>query len=64
MQRLRDRALIGTPRQVRAKIEAMAGALGASEVAILSPCHDAGARAESYRLLALEFGLGAARLAA
>lgn len=62
--RLRDRALIGTPRQVRARIEAMAAEFSATEVAILSPCHDAAARAESYRLLAAEFGLSEARLAA
>lgn len=65
VQRLRDHALIGTPSQVRAKIEALAKAHGASEVAILSPCHSAAARAESYRLLAAEFALEApARLVA
>ena len=47
------------------KIEALAEAHGASEVAILSPCHSAAARAESYRLLAAEFALEApARLVA
>ena len=64
LERLRARALIGTPTRVRAGIERMAAECGAEEVAILSPCHDAGARAESYRLLAREFGLGEARLAA
>ena len=62
--RLRSRALVGTPARVRAGIESLAAAHGADEVAILSPCHDAAARAESYRLLAREFGLGEARLAA
>jgi len=65
VERLRAKNLVGTPRQVRARIEAMAEAHGAAEVAILSPCHDAAARAESYRLLAREFALEApARLVA
>ena len=63
--RLRSTALVGTPGDVRARIEALAAAHGAEEVAILSPCFDAAARAESYRLLAAEFALEApARLVA
>lgn len=64
VERLRERALIGTPGQVREKIERLAAAHGADEVAVLTPCHDATARAESFRLLAREFGLSEARLAA
>ena len=64
VERLRGRALIGTPARVRAGIEALAETHGAGEVAILSPCHNAAARAESYRLLAHEFALSETRLAA
>ena len=64
VERLRGRALIGTPARVRAGIEALAETHGAGEVAILSPCHNAAARAESYRLLAREFALSETRLAA
>ena len=64
VERLRARALIGTPARVRAGIEALATTYGADEVAVLSPCHDAAARTESYRLLAREFGLGEVLLAA
>ena len=64
VERLRARALIGTPARVRDGIERLAERLGANEVAVLSPCHDAAARSESYRLLAREFGLAETRMAA
>ncbi len=63
-QALRARSLVGTPGQVAARITALAGQLRVAEVAVLTPCHDAAARAESYRLLAREFGLLEARAAA
>lgn len=61
---MRARALVGTPERVAARIGALAAELGAREVAILTPCHDAEARTESYRLIAREFGLLEHRAAA
>jgi hypothetical protein len=49
---------------VAARINALAAELGVQEVAILTPCHDAEARAESYRLIAREFGMLESRAAA
>lgn len=57
VERLRARAIIGAPEQVRARLEALAAELGAAEVAVLTPCHDAAARRRSYELLAGAFGL-------
>jgi len=57
IERMREKALIGTPAQVRAKLEALAAELGAEEVAVLSPVHDPAARRESVQLLAEAFGL-------
>ncbi|MFC3124503.1 LLM class flavin-dependent oxidoreductase [Pseudoroseomonas globiformis] len=59
LSRMRQRAAIGTPEQVRAKLEAMAGELGVQEVAVLSPIHDPAARRRSVTLLAEAFGLSA-----
>ncbi|MES2711193.1 MAG: LLM class flavin-dependent oxidoreductase [Pseudomonadota bacterium] len=56
----REQAIIGTPAQVLAKLEALAGSVKAAEVAILSPCHDPVARARSYELIAREAGLARA----
>ena len=57
---LRARAIVGAPEQVKARLEALAAAHGAAEVAVLTPCHDPAARQRSYRLLAEAFGLPAA----
>ncbi len=57
---MRARALVGTPDVVARRITAMAGELRAAEVAILTPCHDAVARARSYRLIAEAMGQRAA----
>jgi luciferase family oxidoreductase group 1 len=57
---LREQAMIGTPAKVLAKLEALAGSVGAAEVAILSPCFDPVARARSYELIAREAGLAQA----
>jgi luciferase family oxidoreductase group 1 len=59
VDRLAARALIGAPEQVKAKLKALATELGAAEIALLSPCHDAAARQRSYRLLAQAFDLPA-----
>jgi luciferase family oxidoreductase group 1 len=52
IERMRARALVGAPEQVVARLREMAAAQGVEEVAVLTPCHDAQARQESYRLLA------------
>lgn len=62
LDRIRARAIVGAPRQVRARLEALAAAHGAQEVAVLTPCHDPAARQRSYRLLAEAFGLAATPL--
>jgi alkanesulfonate monooxygenase SsuD/methylene tetrahydromethanopterin reductase-like flavin-dependent oxidoreductase (luciferase family) len=49
---MRDRAIVGAPDQVLAKLAAVAAAHGAEEVAVLTPCHDPAARRASFRLLA------------
>lgn len=51
-ERARARALIGAPERVAARLGALAAELGADEVAVLTPCHDAAARRASYALLA------------
>lgn len=57
LARLRASAIVGTAEQVLAKLEALAAAEGAEEVAVLTACHDPAARQESYRLLAEAAGL-------
>ena len=64
LDRIRAKAIVGAPEQVKAKLEALAAAHGAQEVAILTPCHDPAARQRSYRLLAEAFGLAALPMAA
>jgi luciferase family oxidoreductase group 1 len=64
LDRIRAKAIVGAPEQVKAKLEALAAAHGAQEVAVLSPCHDAAARQRSYRLLAEVFGLTTAAVPA
>jgi luciferase family oxidoreductase group 1 len=51
-ERGRARALVGAAEHVAARITGLAAELGADEVAVLTPCHDAAARRDSYRLLA------------
>ncbi len=60
LDRIRAKAIVGAPEQVKAKLEALAEQHGAAELAILTPCHDPEARRRSYRLLAQAFGLGSA----
>ena len=52
IERMRAKALVGAPEQVAARLSALAAAHGVEEVAVLTPCHDAEARRNSYRLLA------------
>jgi alkanesulfonate monooxygenase SsuD/methylene tetrahydromethanopterin reductase-like flavin-dependent oxidoreductase (luciferase family) len=50
--------MVGTPEQVRAKLEALSAAHGGiSEFAVITHCHDAAARQRSYSLLADVFGM-------
>jgi luciferase family oxidoreductase group 1 len=53
----RRRAVIGTPEQVRAGIEAVAREYGADEVIVVTITYDHAARRRSYELLAAAFGL-------
>jgi luciferase family oxidoreductase group 1 len=52
-----DLVIVGTPPQVRARIEALVGRTGADEVMIVTHAHDVGARVRSYELVASAFGL-------
>jgi len=51
LARLRERAIVGAPEQVAARLSALAEAHGAAEIAVLTPCHDPAARRRSYELL-------------
>ena len=65
IERLRARAIYGTPDVVAAKLRALAAAHGLEEIAVLTTLHDPSARQRSYTLLAQECGLeSAAPLAA
>ena len=52
IERLRARALYGTPDAVAGKLQALANALDLEEIAILTTLHDPEARRRSYTLLA------------
>ena len=58
IERLRERALYGTPDAVAGKLRDLAGTLGVEEVAILTTLHDPEARRRSYKLLAEACGMG------
>lgn len=59
--RMRAGAMVGTPEQVRARLEALSAAHGGvAEFAVITHCHDAVARRRSYTLLAEVFGMSAA----
>ena len=58
--RIRERAIIGTGRMVRERLAALAAELAVQEIAILTPCHDAAARARSVTLIAEAFELSTA----
>jgi luciferase family oxidoreductase group 1 len=57
IDRMRQRALYGTPDVVGAKLRALATEHAIEEIAILTTLHDPEARRRSYTLLAQEFGL-------
>ncbi len=57
VERIRDRAIYGTPDAVGDKLRALSKAVGVEEIAILTTVHGAAARQRSYTLLAREFGL-------
>jgi luciferase family oxidoreductase group 1 len=59
VERLRSRALYGTPAIVGEKLRALAAQHGVDEIAILTTLHDPEARRRSYTLLAHEFALSA-----
>jgi luciferase family oxidoreductase group 1 len=59
VDRLRARAIYGTPDVVGAKLRALAEAFQVDEIAVLSTVHDPDARRRSYALLAEEFALTA-----
>jgi luciferase family oxidoreductase group 1 len=57
IERMRSRALYGTPDVVGAKLRGLAAEHGVEEIAILTTLHDMQARRRSYSLLAKEFML-------
>ena len=63
LERMRARAIWGTPDVAAAKLRALAAEHGVDEIAILTTVHDPAARRRSYALLAEEFGLGTENIA-
>jgi luciferase family oxidoreductase group 1 len=59
LERMRGRALYGTPDAVGAKLRALAAEHRVDEIAILTTVHNPEGRRRSYSLLAKEFGLRA-----
>ena len=57
VERVRSRAIYGTPSVVADKLRALAAEHGVTEIAILTTLHDPEARRRSYTLLAQEFQL-------
>jgi luciferase family oxidoreductase group 1 len=57
VERMRTRALYGTPDSVGARLRALATEHGVDEIAILTTLHDQQARRRSYTLLSQEMGL-------
>jgi luciferase family oxidoreductase group 1 len=58
LERIKERAIWGTPDVVSARLRALAEACDVHEVAVLTTVHDPEARRRSYTLLARAFGLG------
>lgn len=54
----RAKTVVGTPEQVRSRLQALAADFDVDELIVLTVCHDPGARLRSYRLLAEAFGIG------
>lgn len=61
--RTRARAIVGDAATVASQLRALAEALGADEIAVLTTVHDAEARRRSYALIAREMGLPAQAVA-
>jgi luciferase family oxidoreductase group 1 len=59
LEHYRRRQTVGTPEQVKAELQALAGRFGVEELVVLTICHDFAARQRSYTLLAQAFGLDA-----
>ncbi len=57
IERMKAKALVGAPEQVKAKLEALAAAHNVQEIAVLTACHNPAHRQRSYQLLAEVFGL-------
>ena len=55
--RNRERSIIGTPEEVKPRLEALAAHSGVNELVILTICYDFAARLRSYQLLAEAFDL-------
>lgn len=64
LERIKERAIWGTPDAVGARLRDLADRCGVGDVAILTTVHDPEARRRSYSLLAREFGLAAPEIAA
>ncbi len=63
--RMRERAMVGAPEQVRVRLEALSAQHGGiAEFAVVTPCHDPQARWRSFALLAEACGLPAGDAAA
>ncbi len=54
---IRERAAYGTPGVVRQRLTAIAGSVGADEVALVTALHNQAARRRSFELISREFGL-------
>jgi luciferase family oxidoreductase group 1 len=61
IESLRDEAIVGTPAQVKARLDALASTFGLDEIVINTWTHDPAMRQRSYALIAAEFGLVAPR---
>lgn len=64
IERNRRRQIVGTPDQVKAKLEELVARYGVDEAVVVSICHDPAARRRSYELLAEAFALEKRRAAA
>jgi luciferase family oxidoreductase group 1 len=62
--RVKETALSGTAADVASRLRALAAELGIDELAITTTAYDPAARQNSYTLLAREFALGEAKIAA
>ena len=62
IERMRARALYGTPGVVGQRLRDLSSSLGVAELAVLTTVHDPAARQRSYSLLAAEFALAPTEL--